>query len=142
VKLTRSAIVLYVGLIFASGAVLGVFGTRLYNASTVSAKAVNTPPSPDEFRKMVVAEYKRRLQLTDDQVQKVNLILDETQARFNEIHSKTVPELQAVHKGQIDRINQMLTPTQQSEYETMRKERQEQRQKQHGGRPSGPGPGF
>lgn len=139
-KLTRSAIILYVGLIFASGAVLGVFGNRLYNASTASAKEIKTPPSPDEFRKRVVAEYQRRLQLTDAQVQKVNLILDETQAQFNEIHSKTVPELQAVHQGQIDRINKMLTPAQQTEYETMRKERQEQRQKR-GGRPGG-GPGF
>lgn len=139
-KLSRSALVLYVGLIFASGAVLGVSGTRLYNASTVSAKAVKTPPTPDEFRKMVIAEYQRRLQLTETQLQKLNLILDETQARFNEIHAKTVPEQQAVHKAQIDRINQMLTPTQQTEYEQMRKERQQQRQ-QRGAHPGG-GPGF
>jgi hypothetical protein len=140
-KLTRSAIVFYVGLIFASGAVLGVFGNRLYNASTASAKEIKTPPSPDEFRKRVVAEYQRRLQLTDEQVQKVNLILDDTQAKFNEIHATMVPELQAVHKGQIDRINKILTTAQQTEYESMRKERQEQRQKQRAGRPGG-GPGF
>jgi Spy/CpxP family protein refolding chaperone len=140
-KLSRPAIALYVGLIFASGGVLGVFGQRLYNASTASAKEIKTPPSPDEFRKRVIAEYQRRLELTDDQLQKLNLILDETQARFNEIHAKTVPELQAVHQEQIDHINGMLTPTQQPKYEAMRKERQEQRQKQRGGRPGG-GPGF
>jgi hypothetical protein len=137
-KLTRSAIALYVGLIFASGAVLGVFGNRLYNASTVSAKA---PASPDEFRKMVVAEYKRRLQLTDEQVQKVNLILDETQAQVKEIHAKSDPAMKAVHDNQVEHMIQILTPAQQGEYENMRKERQEQRQKQHGGR-SGGGPGF
>jgi hypothetical protein len=139
-KLSRSAIALYVGLIFASGAVLGVSGNRLYNASTVSAKAIKTPLSPDEYRKLAVAEYQRRLQLTDAQLQKLNLILDETQAQFNEIHAKTLPELQAVHKGQIDRINRLLTAPQQIEYENMRKERQQQRQQQHG-RPGG-GPGF
>lgn len=140
-KLSRSAIALYVGLIFASGAVLGVFGNRLYNASTVSAKATKAPFNPDEFRKMVVAEYQRRLQLTDEQVVKVNLILDETQAQVKDIHAKTDPALKAVHSGQIDRMNQMLTPAQRVEYEAMRKERQEQRQKQRGGRPGG-GPGF
>jgi hypothetical protein len=137
-KLSRSAIALYVGLIFASGAVLGVFGNRLYNASTVSAKA---PASPDEFRKMVVAEYKRRLQLSEDQVLKVNLILDETQAQVKEIHAKTDPALKAVHDNQIEHMTEILTPAQRTEYETMRKERQEQRQKQRGGRPGG-GPGF
>ena len=34
-KLSRAAIVLYVGLVFVSGAVLGFFGNRLYSASTV-----------------------------------------------------------------------------------------------------------
>jgi hypothetical protein len=137
-KLSRPAIALYVGLIFASGGVLGVFGQRLYNASTASAKEIK---SPDEFRRRVIAEYQRRLELSDDQIQKLNLIMDETQARFNEIHAKIVPELQAVHQGQIDSINGMLSPTQQPKYDALRKERQEQRQKQHQGRPGG-GPGF
>ena len=140
-KLSRSAIVLYVGLIFASGAVLGVFGTRLYNASTVSAKAIKAPPSPDEFRKMVIAEYQRRLLLTDIQLEKLNLILDETQAQVKEIHAKTDPALKAVHDHQIESMNRMLTPVQQTEYEKMRKDRQEQRQKQRGGHGGG-GPGF
>jgi len=140
-KLSRSALVLYVCLIFASGAVLGVFGNRLYNASTVSAKAIKAPPSPEEFRKMVIAEYERRLQLTDIQLEKLNLILDETQAQVKEIHAKTDPALKAVHDHQVERMNQILTPVQQTEYENMRKERQEQRQKQHGGHTGG-GPGF
>jgi hypothetical protein len=137
-KLSRSAIALYVGLIFASGGVLGVYGNRLYNASTVSAKA---PFNPDEFRKKVVAEYQRRLQLSDEQVQKVNLILDETQAQVKEIHAKSDPAMKAVHDNQIEHITEILTPAQRTEYEVMRKERQEQRQKQYGGRPGG-GPGF
>ena len=139
-KLSRSALVLYVGLIFASGAVLGVFGNRLYNASTVSAKAIKAPPSPDEFRKMVIAEYERRLQLTDVQLGKLNLILDETQAQVKEIHAKSDPALKAVHDHQVERMNQILTPVQQTEYGKMREERQE-RQKQRIGHTGG-GPGF
>ena len=36
-KLTKTTIALYIGLVFASGIVLGVFGDRLYTASTVNA---------------------------------------------------------------------------------------------------------
>src|ERR1700722_9781228 len=122
-KLSRPTILLYMGLVFASGAVLGVFGNRLYNASTVSAKMTKAPPSPDEFRKMVVTEYQRRLQLSDDQLQKLNLILDETQARVKEIHTKTDPALKAVHDNQVERMTEMLTPAQRVEYDNMRKER-------------------
>ena len=77
-KLSRAAIALYVSLVFASGAVLGVFGHRLYTVSSVSAKAVR---NPEEFRKRTMAEMQTRLKLTDDQVLKLNAIMDETRAR-------------------------------------------------------------
>ncbi len=138
-KLSRAAIALYVGLIFASGAVLGVFGQRLYNATIVSAKA--TRPNPEDVRKRNVDEARERVHLTDDQVQKLNLILDETSARMNELHEKGKPERLAIYQNQIDRVNAILTPDQQVLYEQMRKERQEKQkdwQKRGGGRP-GPG---
>ena len=47
---SRKTIALYVGLVFVSGAVLGVFGDRLYTVTTVT-KAKNAKPSPEEFRR-------------------------------------------------------------------------------------------
>jgi hypothetical protein len=150
-KLSRATIVFYVGLVFVSGAVLGFFANRLYSASAVTAltggtfynptqTAKNSPPTPEEFRKLLMGEYQKRLQLTDDQVQRMDLILDESQAQVKAVHARMDPELDAVRANQITRMNLMLTPAQQTEYEKMRKERQDrQKQQKRGGRSGGPG---
>jgi hypothetical protein len=149
-KLSRATIALYMGLVFASGAVLGFFSNRLYSATTVSASktgyggivsSAKTPPTPEEFRKLLIGEYQKRLQLTDDQVVKMELILDESQAQVKAVHSRMDPELDAVRANQITRMNLMLTPAQQTEYEKMRKERQDRQKQQKRGARSG-GPGF
>jgi Spy/CpxP family protein refolding chaperone len=134
-KFSRAAIAFYVGLVFASGAVLGAFGQRLYMASAVSAKVQK---NPDEFRKRMVTEYKSRLKLTDDQVAKLNVIMDDTRAQVDETRQKMHPAYQAIHEQQVQKVRNMLTPEQQVEYDQMRKEREE-KQKQSG---RGPGPGL
>lgn len=132
-KFSRAAIAVYVGLVFASGVVLGSFGQRLYMASTVSAKVQK---NPEEFRKRIVAEYKSRLKLSDDQVTKLNSIMDDTRAQVDDTRQKMHPAYQRIHEQQVEKIRNMLTADQQLEYDKMRKEREE-RQKQ-----SGRGPGL
>jgi hypothetical protein len=147
-KLSRATIALYVGLVFLSGAVLGFFANRLYSATTVSASksasATKGSVTPEEFRKWLTGYYQKRLELTADQVQKMNLILDESQAQVKAVHARMDPELDAVHANQITRMNLMLTPAQQTEYEKMRKERQEKEKEKQGQRRGGRsgGPGF
>ena len=146
-KLSRATIALYVGLVFLCGGVVGFFANRLYTAATVNANAKNvTAKSPQEARKSLVGMFQTRLKLTDDQVQKLNLILDESQAQVTAIHSQMDPQIDAVRQNQITRMKLMLTPEQQPEYEKMLQELRDrqQRQKQerrNGGRPGG-GPGF
>ena len=143
-KLSRATIALYVGLVFACGGGVGFFANRLYTATTVIANvnSAKNPPTPEEFRKWLVGQYQTRLKLSDDQVQKLNIILDESQAQVNAIHGQMDPQLDAVRQNQITRMNLMLMPEQQTEYEKMRQERLErQKQQRRGGRPSG-GPGF
>jgi Spy/CpxP family protein refolding chaperone len=135
-KLTKLTIALYLGLVFSSGIVLGVFGDRVYNAAPVQSRP--TKPNPEEFRKKMVAEYQGRLKLTDQQIQQLNIILDETRSRFHEAHQKMDPELAAIQHEQRDKIRQMLKPEQRDEYEKMLQER-EKRQKEHGERRGGPG---
>ena len=141
-KLSRLAIAIYVGIVFASGVVLGAFGHRLYTVSTVSAKSTK---NPDQFRREYVDAMRSRLNLDDQQVGKLNVILDDVnaqyQAEFKAERQKRVPALQSIRQNQIDRINAMLSPAQQSEYEKMRKEREE-RQKQNRAKRTGPPPGF
>jgi hypothetical protein len=145
-KLSRLAIALYMGIVFASGGVLGWFGQKTYTESTVAPKRVSK--NPEEFTKRLVAEYQRRLQLTPDQVTKLTIILDDTRAQANinfqaqlkDAREKSEPEFQRIRQAQIERVQEMLNPQQKIEYEQMRKEREEKRQqeKKDGGK-RGPG---
>jgi len=137
---SRKSIALYVGLVFVSGAVLGVFGDRLYTVTTVASKGKNPPkPSPEEFRRGYLGFMQKRLSLTDPQVTQLGLILDETRARMNEVHERTIPEQQEIQKSQSEKIRALLTPAQQSQYDVVIKERRERIKK--GGPRGGPG-GF
>ena len=133
-KLSRLTIALYVGLIFASGVVLGVFGHSLYAVSTVKSN-----PTPEAVRKKRLAEMQTRLKLSDEQFAKINSIYDETRAGFHEVRERYRPQLDALEKVQREKVRSILSPEQQAEYEKMLKER-EQHEKQNGGR--GPGPGI
>lgn len=138
-KLSRLTIALYVGLIFASGMVLGVFGHSLYAVTVVRSNPPARRPTPEEVRKKTIAEMQVRMKLTDEQVLKVTSIYDETRARVNEVHEKYKPQLDAITKDQRDKVRASLTADQVAEYEKMLKERDE-REKQRGGK--GPGPGI
>ena len=135
---SRKTIALYVGLVFVSGAVLGVFGDRLYNVTTVASKG-KSKLSPEEFRRGYLGFMQKRLTLTDPQVTQLGLILDETRARMNEVHERTIPEQQEIQKTQSEKIRALLSPAQQSEYDVVIKERRERMKK--GGPRTGPG-GF
>jgi hypothetical protein len=136
-KLSRGVIALYVGLVFASGLVLGAFGHRLYTATTVSAKTPSR--NPEDFRKRAVAEYQSRLKLTADQVSKLNTIMDETRAQVEETRRKMHPAYQKIHDAQVEKVRAMLTADQQVEYDKMRKEREEREERtKRGGGPSTP----
>ena len=134
---SRKSIALYVGLVFLSGGVLGVFGDRLYTVTTVT-KAKNAKLTPEEFRHGYIGFMQKRLSLTEPQVIKLGLIFDETRARMNEIHERAIPEQQEIQKAQTEKIREMLTPAQQSEFEVVRKEREKMKK---GGQRGGPG-GF
>ena len=139
-KLSRLTIALYVGLIFACGVVLGVFGHSLYAVTVVksSHQSERTRPTPEEVRKKTLAEMQARMKLTDEQVSKINSVYDETRARVSEVHEKYRPQMDAITKDQRDKVRSILSPDQVGEYEKMLKERDE-REKQHGPRGSGPG---
>jgi oligoendopeptidase F len=135
VNLSRTRIALYVLLVFACGAVVGAFGHRLYEATTVDAKASQTS---EQFRVRYMAEMKSRLNLTPEQITKLEFILDETRARIHEAQAKLDPEIASIRNEQIEKIRQMLSAEQKPLYEQLRRER-EQRAKQKGKSNS---PGF
>jgi Spy/CpxP family protein refolding chaperone len=120
--LSRWAIAGYLALVFGSGAVIGAMSHRMYTVSTVTAK---TTPSSDEWRQKYVAEMKSRLKLRDDQMLRLNILLDETRSRVREVHERHRPEIDEIKHEQTVRISSMLDPGQKTEFDKLVKEREE-----------------
>jgi len=137
VKFSRATIALYVGLVFASGVVLGIFGHSLYAVSTIASSTKSK--NPEEFRKRVIAEYRSRLKLSEGQVTKLNAIMDETRARVEETRQKMHPAYQKIRAEQDDKIRQLLSVEQQTEFDKMHKEREERQRQKQPARESGAG---
>lgn len=124
-SLSRSTIGLYMALVFASGAAIGVFGNRYYEASQQSQVPQNNkgkrPPTPDEFRKMYLNNMREKLLLSDEQVQKLTAILDETRAQMNDLHKRQLPAQQEIQKQQQEKIRALMDSVQLEKYEAMMK---------------------
>jgi len=125
-KLTRWSVALYMALVFACGGVVGAFAHRLYTVSGVSANAAQR--NPEEFRKRFMADMKVRLQLTDDQAAKLGAVMDDTRARFRDVREKFEPEMQKIREDQRQRISELLSPSQQAEFQKIVEERQRRRE--------------
>ncbi len=131
-RLTRWTIALYMGLVFVCGGVVGAFAHRLYTVSTVSANAGQR--NPEEFRKRYLAELKTRLNLNDDQLTKLNTILDETRTQFRATRAVIEPEMRKIREDQQQKISALLSPEQQTEWQKIQEERARNRQnKKRGG---------
>lgn len=143
-KLTRSAIALYMAIVFVSGGILGFYANRLYAVSTTQPRpAAKSQQSPQEFRKGLVSFYRKRLYLNDDQTQKLELILDDVgaqyQAQFKKEREAIRPELNRIRQEQIDRITEMLDAKQKEKYSELLKEREQMRKQKITNHSGGPG---
>jgi hypothetical protein len=142
-------IAVYMLSVFLSGAAVGALGYRLYSAQTVVA----TPdrpggrPNPEEFRRRYVTELQTRLNLDQNQVARLNSVLDETRDRmrtvrekykpeYDAVNAKSRPEMRAVHDEQVTKIRALLRDdAQRQAYEQFLAER-ERRRREHDGEKS------
>jgi hypothetical protein len=116
-------IALYLLLVFGSGAVVGGLGYRTYNPPT--ARSGSAPrPSPSEWRRQYIEETKARLSLTDDQVQQLTTILDQTDARFRDIRQHENQMIRQVGEEHFERVRTILTADQIPKYEKLHAERE------------------
>jgi hypothetical protein len=123
-------IALYMLLVFASGAVVGALGYRTYNPPIARSGSLNPPPPPTEWRRQYLDESKARLNLTDDQIEKMTVILDQTDARFREARQRDSEAIRQIREEHMARIREMLTPEQLPKYEKLRAEREQRRQQE------------
>lgn len=126
-KLSRSSIALYMGLVFASGAALGVFGSRYYTAATAGPTPLKGKGgqgkrfSPEEFRQRYLAGMQKQLSLTDAQVKKLDDIMDETRVLMDEMHKRQRPEQENIQRSQNEKIRAVFDATQREKYDDMLK---------------------
>lgn len=95
------------------------------------------PPQPEDFRQSVRDKYQRRLNLTPEQMLKVQPILDERFEALDTIHAEALQRIEQTCKHTLNRIADELTPEQQSQLEQMEKERREFRPRRFKGKPPG-----
>jgi hypothetical protein len=124
-KRSPASLALSLILVFASGVAVGALGYRSWQQQ--DQKENRRPRTPEEYRNAYVKEVKTRLKLSDEQVSKLNRILDETREKYRALREKQRPEMKAIQDGQTSEINAMLTAEQQQEYEKMRREREEKK---------------
>lgn len=122
-KRSQATAVLSILLVFVAGATIGALGHRLYTVSNVTAK------ESDDWRLQYVSEMKKRVRLSTDQLDQLDLILDDTRLKFRAFKEsqRLKPEFMKIKDEQISRVKAILTSGQIPEYEKLLVER-EQRQ--------------
>jgi len=125
-KFTRWTVALYMGLVFACGAVVGAFAYRLYTVSDVSANAGQR--NPEEYRKRFMAELNAKLNLNDDQAAKLGVIMDQTRQQFRAARATIEPEIQKIREEQRQKISEILSTDQPVEFQKMIDQRRRMRE--------------
>lgn len=133
-KLTRWTVALYMGLVFLCGGVAGAYAYRLYTVSTVSANVSRR--NPEAFRKRFLADLKVRLNLSEDQMSKAGVIMEETGRRFREVRGTIEPDIKKIREDQRRQISEILNPEQREEWGKIVEERDRARENKRHASPS------
>jgi hypothetical protein len=128
-KRSNFSLVLSLLVMFASGCTVGALGYRLYMIRTVSGAERN----PEHYRQKYMQEMRTRLNLNEQQVNRLSEILDRTRARYREVREKYGPEMKAIGQEQTEQIRSILNDEQRVEYEKIRVEREKRSKEPRGG---------
>jgi hypothetical protein len=113
-------IAVYLFLVFVSGGVVGALGYRMYSPPAARSEQ---RVSPEVWRQQYLDELRTRVNLTPDQVQKVNGILDDIDARFNQARNQHHQEIEKIREDHRAKLRAILTADQIPKYEQLRAER-------------------
>ena len=115
----------------------GALGTALFTVLHGTRLAIADPVrhSPKEFHDFPMGgfggqqglvtffiENREDLELSDEQVTRLQPILDETRRRFQELRARHKPEIKAIQSEQVRQIRAILNQNQLGEFEKMREE--------------------
>lgn len=111
-------------LLFGLGAVVGALGHRYYAATTVAANTAQ------DFRQKYVSEMKKSLKLNDHQVAELQVILDDTKAKFKAMRETQHSEMVQIKDDQLAKVKSILSQQQAGQYEAMVAEREQRAKEQ------------
>ena len=114
-------------LVFLSGVLVGGFAYRLYNDPVAATPNSFRRPDPEEVRKHMVADMRGHLKLDERQVGQLQQILDQTRAKFDQLHDKANVDGRTIHQTQLAQIKAMLRDDQLPLYDQWRAERDRDR---------------
>jgi len=114
----------YFTLVFIAGLAVGLLAGRYVIHPDRHA---GQPPrkSADSFRKMMVEDMTKRLNLDAQQVAGLNQIYDDVHKEFRDFHDRHKDEMKAIYDRQHARISAMLRPDQRLIYDKIEAERLE-----------------
>src|ERR1700690_3595421 len=113
-------IAVYLFLVFVSGGVVGALGYRMYSPPSARSEP---RVSPEVWRRQYLDELRTRVNMTPEQLQKMNVILDDTDASFNQARDKHHQEIEKIKEDHRTKLRAILTPEQVPKYEQYRTER-------------------
>jgi len=113
-------IAVYLFLVFVSGGVVGALGYRMYSPPSARSEQ---HVSPEAWRKQYLDELRTRVNLTPDQIQKMNILLDETDASFNQARAQHHQEIEKIREDHRAKLRSILTADQLPKYDQFRAER-------------------
>jgi Spy/CpxP family protein refolding chaperone len=124
--------VLLVFVLFVLGIALGSVGTYVVTTRVQAARPQATlARNPGH----TMAMFTRDLNLNPDQQNQIQAILNDTRARYAELHQKLDPEYEQVRQEGRERIRQVLTTEQRPKFEDLLRQIDEDRRKR--GNPEG-----
>src|SRR6202030_276055 len=116
--------VLLVFVLFVLGIALGSVGTYVV---TLRVQAARPQATLAHNPARTMAMFTRDLNLTPDQQNQIQAILNDTRAHYAALHQKLDPEYEEVrHQGRV-RIRQVLTPEQLPKFEELLRQMDEER---------------
>ncbi|HEX4167028.1 MAG TPA: hypothetical protein VHZ55_16305 [Bryobacteraceae bacterium] len=117
-KRNQRAAIFFAVLLFACGVAAGILAQRYFITTVVNAK------SAEDFRHQYISEMRDNLHLTPAQTNQLEVILDQTKAKYKALRDSYHPQMLQIKGEQEERVKSILTPAQVPAYEHLVAERE------------------
>lgn len=129
-------IALYFAVVFAAGIGVGVLAQRYVIPVPAQAEArSHRGHGADRFRKEMVEELTKRLNLDPGQVTQLQSVLDDSRKAFQDFRERHKDEMKAIYDHQHEQISALLRPDQRIAYESLRAERERHEREEQAKKP-------